>query len=514
MSPKSIARTRGILALMDDNELAVLRNYLQCFESRKKGHKPKTLILLDLLEKYPDDKRVVYLLKKKVPTEDARRMLLSRLTDKMLTSLTLDVNIDRPENYDEAAQARARVTTGKVTIQLLIARGQRQTGMRLLRKIQRIALQFELFHDLVELQLMRMQYGQERKEESSMRLLTEELQKLCQWRDAEMMARISFDEVTRLYGFKGLSRVRPEPERIHFVTERANELYKAHVQTGSATVGYYALLLRIEMYQLQGQLDKAGTHLNELSELVENNPSIRNRVRLATAYANMGGNDLWSHRFSEAEEHFSNALKHLREQTRNHGLISEYLFYAQFYAGRMHEARTTLHSIRANPAIVSDSFKESIVNYLGACLEFCTYNHSEVTRLLARSQAIEKDREGWNLGHRILAIMNSIERGDLDHADSLTVNLRQFVRDGLRDHNPRQRDLIIAELLVRLRGKGYDFAAVAESHVQDLSQLYSTEEGTAWHVQTPELVCFHQWFSAKAEGRPFVPSYNRQDIYS
>lgn len=514
MSPKSIARARGILALMDQNERAVLRNYLQCFESRKKGHKPKTLVLLDLLEKYPDDKRLLFLLKKKVPTEDARRMLLSRLTDKMLTSLTLDVNIDRPDNYDESAQARARVANGKVTIQLLIARGQRQTGLRLLRKLQRTALQFELFHDLVELQLLRMQYGSERKDESSMRLLIEELQKLCQWRDAEMMARISFDEVTRLYGFKGLSRVKPEPERILFVTERTDELHKAYLETGSATVGYYALLLRIEMHQLQGQLDKAGIHLLQLTALVENNPSIRNRVRLATAYANMGGNDLWAHRFSEAEKHFSKALKYLRERSRNHALISEYLFYAQFYAGRMDMARTTLQSITSNPTTAADVFKGSLVNYLCACLEFCAHNQAEVTRLLARCQAIDRDREGWNLGHRILGIMNSIERGDLDHADSLTVNLRQFVRDGLGDHKPRQRDLIIADLLMKLRGKSYDFATVAESHVQDLSRLFSTGDETAWHVQTPELVCFHQWFSAKAEGRPFVPSYNWQDIYS
>lgn len=500
--------------MMDGNERAVLRNYLQCFESRRKGHKPKTLILLDLLEKYPDDKRIVYLLKKKVPTEDARRMLMSRLTDKMLTSLTLDVNMERPENYDEMARARAEVAQGKVTAQLLISRGQRKTGLKLIQRFIALASQFELFHDLVELQLIKMQYAQERREVDAMASLTHELNRFRQWRDAETMARISFDEVTRIYGFKGLNRSRPEPDHVHFISVRANELDMAYKQTELATVGYYSLLLRIETYQLRKQLVEAGSLLTELAQLVEMSPSIKNRVRLATAYANLGGNELWSHRFNEAEIHLLKALEHLRENTRNHALVSEYLFYAQFYAGRLDEARDTLQRIEVNPTVQTDEFKKSLGNYLQACLEFRAGSHTSVTRLLAFSQSITNDREGWNVGHRVLAIMNSIERGHLDHADALIINLRQFMRDGLKEMNPRRRDLIIAELLLSLRTKSYDFAVVAGMKMDELSQLYSADDNLAWHVQTPELICFHQWFTAKSEERPFVASFEREQLYS
>jgi hypothetical protein len=99
--------------MMDKNERVALRNYLTCFESRKKGHKSKSVILLDLLEKYEDDEKVLLLLKKKISSEDARRMVIGRLRDKMLTSLSLDVNLSRSENYDEQAQARANVIQGK-----------------------------------------------------------------------------------------------------------------------------------------------------------------------------------------------------------------------------------------------------------------------------------------------------------------------------------------------------------------------------------------------------------------
>ena len=108
--------------MMDKNERLALRNYLTCFESRKKGHKPKSIILLDLIEKYEDDDKVILLFKKKIASEDARRMVISRLRDKMLTSLSLDVNLTRSENYDEQAQALASVVQGKLQGRLLIAR--------------------------------------------------------------------------------------------------------------------------------------------------------------------------------------------------------------------------------------------------------------------------------------------------------------------------------------------------------------------------------------------------------
>jgi len=500
--------------MMDTNERTVLRNYLQCFESRKKGHKPRTLILLDLLEKYPDDSRVQELMRKKVPTEDARRMILARLLDKMLATLTLDVNLSRPESYDDVARARAQVAQGKIAASILIARGQRATGLRELRQHITLALRFELFNELVELQQLLMQYSDERKDARAMAGMAEELKRHCDRRDAEMRARLAFDEVVRTYGFKGLSRAQPEQGRINAVDGHAKALEEAYASTGAATVGYFALMLRVEWHQLNGDLSMASPLLQQLTELVENSPSIRNRTRLATAYANLGANELWMHHFDEADTHFARSQEQLRANSRNHALIAEYRFYCQFYAGKMTEAKATLKYLTETPSIDQGAFRKAVRSYLSACVEFCLGNHAAVRRLLAKSHAIGSDREGWNIGSRILSIMNTIERDDLDHADALIANLRQFVREGLRDNPVRRRDMLITEVLVNLRKQSYDFRAVSGSKAEALRELASPTGETAWNVQTPELVCFHRWFAARAGDRPFRASYRREELYT
>jgi hypothetical protein len=513
MTPKTIARARGILFMMDTNERLVLRNYLTCFESRKKGHKPKTLMLLDLLERYKEDDKVIFLFRKKVLTEDARRMVLARLLEKMLFSLTLDVNIAKHEIYDELAQARAKVAQGKVAAQVLIARGQRQNGIRALTHSIEIAKKFELFHDLVEMMLIYYRYPKtERGHEDSVELLNE-INHASISRDAEFKARITFDEVVRQYGFKGLSRARPEVERLKFINERVAELQTAYEQTQATTIGYFHLLLLIESHQLQGQLEEATVHLKSLIRLVEDSPAIRNRVRMATAYGNLAANELWDYRYIEAEINFSRALVFLRENSRNHALISEYLFYCQFYSGQLLKAKTTLASLIVNMNIEQSEHRKAVRSYLMACIEFCLGNFSEVGRFLRAGHAISLDKEGWNVGMRILAIMNAIEQEDSDYADSLIVNLRQFVREGLRGQELRSREIHIIELLVELRKFGYDFKKTKAAKAKKLAALYNSKGDDAWQIQTPEIICFHLWFEAKISKKPYSVDYSEKNVH-
>ncbi|MCF8256246.1 MAG: hypothetical protein K9J06_01750 [Flavobacteriales bacterium] len=513
MSPKSIARVRGVLFMMDANERTVLRNYLQCFESRKKGHKPKTLMLLDLLEKYSDDHRVSQLFSKKVLTADARRMVLSRLYEKVLASLTLDVNIVRQEVYDDIAQARAQVAQGKIAAQMLVARGQRDAGLRELERSIMLAKKYELFHDLMEMLFIKRQYRSGRTSDSEVSALKDEILLFSAIRDAEVRARTYFDEVTRQYGFKGLNHAVADSERLAFVETRVNELAVDFEVTKAAIVGYYYHLLRVELHQLQGQLEEAARHLLQLSHIVEHSPAIRNRIRLATAYANSGANAMWMHQFEESADFFKESLTHLRPNSRNHALMMEYLFRAQFYSGNLIMAKRTLESLVSDPAIDQSEFQKAVRGYLMACVEFCLGNHGNVRRFLSHSQTIGQDKEGWNIGLRVLNILNAIDLADYDHADALILNLRQFVREGLKLAVLRPRDKHIVDILVELRRLGYDFAAVAHSKDRELGKLKQRTGVDAWQVQTPELICFHTWFNNRLQGRRYEVDYTSAHLY-
>lgn len=511
---KGLEQLRSIHFMMDRNERVALRNYLLSFESRKKGHKPRSVVLFDLLEKYEDDAKVLALLKKKVPSEDARRMIIVRLREKMLASLSLDFNVSRDENYDEQAQTRAAVILGKLQGGLLLGRGQRKLGFYVLDKAIGKAKYYEFYDDLIDMlsmerQLIKAYTGSDQ----AFYDLVAEIAEYSKHRDAANLAKQYFEEVTMRYGFKGLSRLPADPKQLEFLKDRIDDLHEAFEQTGSATVGYYYYFLLVEYHQLQNNLVEASDFLSKLAQILENNPAIRRKVRLASVHLNHGANDLWRHRFEEAKKEFEISLTYIRENTRNHAVITELLFYSLFYAGKMAEAEQVLESIVESKHVDQSEFRRAVRSYLLACVSFAKGEFRKVNLRLANSHHIGKDKEGWNMGSRVLSIMLAIEREKYDYADSQIVNLRQFMREGLKGFEVRLRDRLILELLVELRKKSYSFKEVAEVKQEVLQQLYLDNIETGWLLQTPEMICFHTWFADKVEERTYQPNYGREYVF-
>lgn len=511
---KALEHLRSIQFMMDKNEKAVLRDYLNSFESRKKGHKPKSVILFDLLERYQDDEKVLALLKKKVASEDARRMIISRLREKMLASLSLDVNLARSENYDEQGQALFSVVLGKVQGRLLIARGQRDTGFYVLDRAISKAKHYELYDDLIDMLSVERQYIKAYTgRDQAFYDLVKEIENYSKCRDAANLAKQYFEEITMRYGFKGLSRLPADPLQVDFLRERIDKLSVDFEETSSATVGYYYYFLLVEFHQLQNNLKLASDSLSQLIQILENNPAIKRRVRLASVHLNLGANELWRHCFEEAKKEFEVSLTYVRENTRNHAVITEQLFYSLFYAGKLVEAEKVLDSISESRHVDQSEFRRAVRSYLLASVSFALGDFKKVNTRLANSHHIGKDKEGWNLGSRVLSIMLAMEREQYDYADSQIVNLRQFMREGLKGIGVRERDKLILEILVELRKKSYDFNEVSKVKHEVLRQLFEDNSETGWLLQTPEMICFHTWFTDKTEGRNYTPNYSREYVF-
>lgn len=511
---KALEHLRSIHFMMDKNERTVLRNYLLSFESRKKGHKPKSVILLDLLEKYDDDEKVISLLKKKVPTEDARRMVIIRLREKMLASLSLDVNLLRDDKYDEQGQALAKVLLGKLQGKLLLSRGQRKTGFYVIERTEALAKQYELYDDLIDLISTKRTHVKAWKgTDKAFYETVAEIENYSACRDATNLAKQYFEEVTMRYGFKGLSRLAADPKQLQFLKERIEHLHNEFEQTSSATVGYYYYFLLVEYYQLQNKLADAGEALSKLALMLENNPAIKRKVRQASVHLNLGANDLWMHRFEEAREQFQTSLTFIRENTRNHAVIKELLFYSLFYAGKLDEAEATLESLLDSKYVDQSDFRKSVRSYLLACVSFAKGEFRKVNLHLANSHHIGKDKEGWNIGYRILSIMLAIEREKFDFADSQIVNLRQFVREGLKDAVLRKRDQLIMEILIELRKSSYNFEETKGVKSAELQTLSQNELETGWLLQTPEMICFHTWFEDKLNERAYTVNYSEEHLF-
>ena len=130
------------------------------------------------------------------------------------------------------------------------------------------------------------------------------------------------------------------------------------------------------------------------------------------------------------------------------------------------------------------------------------YRNSYV--FLQETGAIGKDKEGWNIGIRILTILLKVEMILLESAEAHLESMRKYIERTDRKHLLRERDLLIFQLLKSLERESFNFKLVWQVHSEAFKQLSTNAGDVAWAPNTPELVVFHQWFQAKVRNQPYT----------
>lgn len=512
MKEDKLKHLKQILDTLDKRELRVLNDYLTGFDSRGKGYKPKTLILFQLFQKYEDIEDVHRLFKKKMPSEDAMRMTIFRLKEKVGESLLLDINISHEESYDELSRVRVDVAKKKLVALIYATRGLRAETLDIYNKVIELGKKYELYNDLLEALYLKQRAIGLTQGKKEFEKLDKDIEYYEVCRTAFQRAGKIYHEIILNYGFKGLSS-NSDPAYEQELESKLAQLKADYKATKSGQVGYYYNLLMIEYNQVKRNIANASKYCQRLVETVQDNPSVYHRRRLGIAYLNYCQNELFNFAFDSSLEKAHEAKPCFKENSPNHSLAMELEFYAQFYNGKMDEAQQVITQLLNNEKTGQSDFRYAKWSYLLACVNFINGNYSKALLNLQDAHKMDKDKEGWNIGIRTLTILYAIENKQFDYADSLIVNLRQFIKEALKDQAVRERDKTILDILLQLRKTAYNFTETAESKQTALNSLSSNTPELAWQVQSPELVVFHQWFASKLAGNQYQPHFSKVEIY-
>jgi hypothetical protein len=153
-------------------------------------------------------------------------------------------------------------------------------------------------------------------------------------------------------------------------------------------------------------------------------------------------------------------------------------------------------------------FRYSKFNYLLANSLFKQRKFNDALHLLAQSREISKDKNGWEVGARVLTIMALIESLKLDEASLAILSLKQFFKRTDKITPISLRDKIILNLLLGAERKGFVFTTLNGNTEKYISDLQFNNEKTRWAPFTHEVIPFHDWFAekmGKTMPRPFSP---------
>jgi tetratricopeptide (TPR) repeat protein len=274
-------------------------------------------------------------------------------------------------------------------------------------------------------------------------------------------------------------------------------------QTKSAYVGYHYLLLLTEYYQNNSDFKNAQLTLKKLKELIENNVSIYTRFRLGTALVNIANNDLLMSNFDQALLHADEAIHYFSDSAINKGVVQEIEFYSLFYSDKLQEAGRLMEELYHSSRFSKTPFLYSKRAYLLANMKTLRGDFRQSKELLAEVKDIEKDKEGWNIGKRILTIINRIELKEFESVDLQVQSLQKHIKRTLKTKHVHNRNVLILRLLLKLINEQFDFKKVYNSRRRYFDLLESNDSEYCWKIKSPELIIFHEWFKSKMNVRPY-----------
>lgn len=484
---------RRLIGCLSPEEQSTFRSFLTSFDSRGEKFNSKSVKLLDLLCSRNDlsDHEVEFFVYGKRSTTAFSRLLI-RFRDKLVESLLFEINIRREGAYSEQFrylfEVRRKISSG----QILVGRGLYDIALFLYDTAVETCIRYEFYEELLQVLRLKMQLAALTEGAAAYLKIIREYQKYEKCCSAAFAAFCDYNLLVGETGFKGR-----QDDHSRFLLHSISRMRHDYEVTGSANVAFYLYYLEAQHFQELHFYRHARKSLLRLAALVEKTPAVYAAYRLGNVLTNLADNDIYLHQFERAVETCSRARPLLQAGSFNDFQCLETEFYGLFYCGQYEAAKSILEELLTADNEKNASFRAGRRRYLMACTLFLMGEFREAHELLSEQNEIERDREGWNVGVRILSIINDIERSLHDNAGKKIENARKHLRKLEQQEKLRRREQLIYEVLRELDNSSYDFKSVYQALSGHFAELRSQDSDTRWLVHSPEMIIFHEWFIAR-----------------
>lgn len=486
---------RKMLTALTPEELKVAGDFLTVFNTRGAGNKTLYHQLFDLLCREIKSKELFTeaqleeLIYAKTSGTGFPRLVL-RLRDKIQESLTLSINTDRPEAYSEKSKALYAIRKDLSIAQIIIARGLEEQAGILLDECIKTGVRYEHFEECATALRIRMQL-------TAINSNPKRADELSSKYDLVVRSMLAVKKAERYY-MQLISNVeyKLSDESMELLQVQINELQRELNTTRSANVAYYQTYLEIHYCQQLRLYKKASEILQRQVELVEEHPALFNPSRLSLSLLNQAWNELYLHHFAQALRYTKKAAALIPYDNFNYSQILLANFYACFYSSEYEKSLSLLNELDAKDGGLSGEYRAGKRAYLRASVLFMLKRYKEVNQVLAESNPIDKDKEGWNLLIRILSIMNDIEANQIENAFRAVEALRKQIDKFKKGNINSVRMTNIYEVLRGLSNSRFEFAEARKKKQEEFTAL-TKQPASLWSIFSCELVVFEQWFIAK-----------------
>lgn len=242
-------------------------------------------------------------------------------------------------------------------------------------------------------------------------------------------------------------------------------------------------------------------------KIVQNNRSVRLNTNLSAAYMNIAYTQFYLNKFSEAMQYCRLAEKQGKQMEYNQNINREPQVFALLYLKDYRGALDLVNIMLASGIDGNGLYLMGRRKVLRCYALFLLGEYRQAWVHLQDTREAESDREGWNIGIRLLHILIALSTSKIDLADQRIAAMRKHIERTLRMRAMRKRDIVIFRILSHLSRSGFDFRDTWEERQKDFQQLKSDARELRWLPRSHEMVIFDQWFEARMLGKSYDPVF-------
>lgn len=273
------------------------------------------------------------------------------------------------------------------------------------------------------------------------------------------------------------------------------------------SINYYYLMLQLQLAHYVENYNLAEEIILEIIRISEYYSSLKRKGRVIQNYMNLAYTQFFIFKFNDA---YVNALK-ASVDTKDKDLFlnvnREACVFALIYLNRYPEAEEWMAKILSSGAEGNSPEQLSKRHLMMGVLKYLQQDYKGAFKHLQFTKQVETDREGWNLGIRMLNIYLTLSTEKVDLADQRINAMRKHIERTSKMRNLRKRDIIIFRILSHLSRSGFDFHETWSERKKDFTLLRSKTPDCFWVPRSHELIIFDQWFEAKMKNIPYAPVF-------
>ena len=294
------------------------------------------------------------------------------------------------------------------------------------------------------------------------------------------------------------------------LTNAIDKLEEENKRSYSWNVYYNLSLLKLQLFHIEERFDEAELLLMELINHLKEQPSLKQFTRIAEAYTNLASTQMFNYKFDEAVKSNEEAMRFpgLRPSDKNY--YKESLAILNIYLGNYSKSNQALKEIIAEDLIGNSEEELSRRKYLLATTLFLQGDYKKSNIQLQDTKEIENEKEGWNIGIRLLQIFLTLATEKIDLADQRIESLRKHIERTSKMKSIRKRDVVIFRILRSLAMNGFDFKDTWIDRKKDFLLLQSDKPEYKWIPRSHEVIIFHQWFESKVRHKKYQPDFTKK----